>query len=124
MPTEGLPEGDVELSWAATDEVVIIGSGPDFVAAALAAGRGESLADTQRYSDLLARVGEQNTGVTFLDFAAARTLVEGYLDEATAEERAEYEESIKPFLSRSTRSIAASVLGGDLDSQHAIITVK
>lgn len=123
-PVGELPEGNVELSWAVTDEVVIIGAGPDFVAAALAASNGESLADTDRYQDLVARVGAEHTGVTFIDIAAIRTVVEGFLDEATAEERAEYEESVKPYLEPLDAFIAASVVGGDLDTQHAIITVK
>jgi hypothetical protein len=128
LPTEpgaaSLPEGNVELSYAVTDAVVVIGSGPDFVKSVLDAGSGSSLADDARYQDLVARVGEEHTGVTFMDIAAFRGILEGFLDEATAEDRAEYEESVKPFLVPFDAFIAASTVGGDLDTQHAVITVK
>ena len=39
-------------------------------------------------------------------------------------ERAEYEESLKPFLTPFDAFAATSVTGGDTDGQHAVITVK
>ena len=127
VPTEpgsGLPEGDVELAYAATDGVVVIGSSPDFVKHVLDAGAGASLADDARYQGLVDRVGGEHTGVTFVDVAAIRGLVEGLLAEATAEERAEYEESIKPFLEPFDALIGAGVTGDDLEQQHLILTVE
>jgi len=120
----GLPTGNIELSYAATDGVVVIGSGPNFVKAVLDAGAGESLADSARYRDLVARAGADHTGVTFVDVSAIRTLAEGFLSEASAEERAEYEESIKPFLEPFDAMVATSVIGGPVDQQHVLITVK
>ena len=66
----------------------------------------------------------RHTGVSFLDIAAVRGLVESHLSEATPEERAEYEESIKPFLTPFDAFIAAGVIEDSLDEQHAVITVK
>jgi hypothetical protein len=122
--TDGLPEGDIELSYAATADVVVIGSGPNFVKSVLDAQAGESLGDTARYRDLVGQVGAEHTGVTFLDIAAIRAMAEGFLAEATAEERAEYEESIKPFLEPLDALIGVTVVGGDTDQQHVRLTVK
>jgi len=119
-----LPDGNAQISYAATDAVVVIGSGPDFVKHVLDAGAGESLADTSRYQGLIGRVGAEHTGVTFVDIAALRTHLEGALANATAEERAEYEESLKPFLTPFDAFIAAGVTSPDLEQQHALITVK
>jgi hypothetical protein len=123
VPTEGLPEGDIQVAYAVTDEVVVIGSGPTFVQHVLDAGPGESLADTARYRDLIGRVGAEHTAVTFVDIAALRGTLEGLMADATPEERAEYEESIQPFLAPFD-ALAAATTTGELDEQHAIITVK
>jgi len=119
-----LPDGHVEISYAATDGVVVIGSGPDFVRHVLDAGAGQSLADDARFTGLVGRVGASHTGVSFIDIAAVRGLVEGLLSEATAEERAEYEESVKPFLTPFDALVSAGVTDNGLDQQHAIVTVK
>lgn len=123
-PSAPLPEGDIEIAYAATDGVVVIGSGPDFVKAVLDAGAGASLADDARYQGLVDRVGAEHTGVTFVDIAAIRGLVEGLLVEATAEERAEYEESVKPFLEPFDALVGSMVAGDEVDTQRIIITVK
>ena len=125
IPTEPgtLPEGNVELAYAATDGVVVIGSSPDFVKHVLDAGAGSSLADDARYQGLVGRVGAEHTGITFVDIAAIRGLVEGLLADAPPEERAEYEESIKPFLTPFDALVAAGQTGEDLERQHLIVTV-
>ncbi|MEX1173798.1 MAG: DUF3352 domain-containing protein [Chloroflexota bacterium] len=122
--TAPLPSGNVEIAYAATDQVVVIGSGPGFVRSVLDAGAGASLADDVRFTGLVGRVGAEHTGLSFVDIAAIRTLVEGRLSEATPAERAEYEESVKPFLTPFDALIASSVAGSDLDAQHIVITAK
>lgn len=126
LPTDpgSLPDGHVELAYAANDGVVVIGSSPDFVKHTLDAGAGASLADDSRYQGLVARAGATHTGVNFIDVAAIRGLVEGMLSSATPQERADYEESVKPFLEPFDAFIAAGVVGGDTDQTHALITVK
>jgi hypothetical protein len=119
-----LPKDRIEISYAATDGVVVIGSSPDFVKHVLDAGAGQSLADDPRFTGLLGRVGASHTGVSYVDITAARGLIEGLLAEATAKDRAEYEESVKPFLTPFDAFIASMVTGNDLEQQHAIITVK
>lgn len=122
--TSGLPEGNVELTYAATDGVVVIGSGPDFVKSVLDAGAGDSLADDARFQGLIGRVGAEHTAVTFLDVTAVRELVEGLMSTMPAADVAEYEESVKPFLVPFDAFVAAGSIGEELDAQHAVITVK
>ncbi len=122
-PTD-LPTGHIEISYAAPDGAVIIGSSPDFVRHALDAGAGQSLADDARFTALVGRVGAAHTAISFVDVAAVRGLIEGQLGMATPKERADYEESVKPFLTPFDAFIGATVTGGDLDQQHALITVK
>jgi hypothetical protein len=92
--------------------------------AVLDAGPGPSLADDGRYQAAVGRVGNEHASVSYVDLAAVRTLIEAHLDEATAEERAEYEESIQPFLAPFDTFAAAMVVGGDVDETHAVVTVK
>jgi hypothetical protein len=120
----GLPTGHVEIAFAATDGVVAVGSGPDFVKHVLDAGAGASLADDARFSGLVERVGSKHVGLTFVDIAAVRALVEGGLKNATAQERTQYETSVKPFLIPFDAVIAGTVRDGSLDRGHLIVTVK
>jgi hypothetical protein len=122
--TSALPEGNIEIAYAATDGVVTLGSSPDFVKHVLDAGAGQSLADDARYAGLVGRVGSSHTGVSFFDITAVRSLLESHLSEATADERAEYEESIKPFLTPFDAFVAAGVIEDGLNENHALITVK
>jgi hypothetical protein len=120
----GMPGGDIHIAWAATDGVVVVGSGPDFVKHVLDAGASESLADDDRFESLVARVGTQHMSLSFLDITAVRELVEGAMADAPAAEKAEYEESVKPFLTPFDAFVAAGETGNDLEEQHAVITVK
>jgi hypothetical protein len=125
-PTDpsSLPEGRAQIAYVATDEVIAIGSSADFIKHVLDAGAGASLADDARYKGLLGRVDAEHTGVTFVDLVAIRGLVEGAMSTATAPERAEYEESIKPFLTPFDALISTGAVGGELDQTHTLITVK
>jgi hypothetical protein len=120
----GMPGGDIHIAWAATDDVVVVGSGPDFVKHVLDAGAGTSLADDDRFKSLVARVGSDHTGLSFIDIAGVRELVEASMADAPVADKAEYEESVKPFLTPLDAFVAASETGNDLEEQHAVITVK
>lgn len=127
LPTDpsSLPlDGNIELAVAVTDGVVVIGSGPDFVKSVLDAGAGQSLADDARFSALVKRVGSEGTGLTFVDIAALRGLIESKLDALPGADRTEYEQSIKPFLAPLDAFIAASQAGSETDSGHVVLTVK
>ncbi len=122
--TSGLPTGRVEIAFAATDNVVAVGSGAAFVKHVLDAGAGASLADDARFTGLVGQVGTQHVGLTFVDIAAVRTQVEGSLKDASAQERTQYETSVKPFLTPFDALIAGNVRDGSLDRSHLIVTVK
>ena len=64
----------------------------------LDAGAGASLADDARFQSLLGRVDAKHSSVSFVDVAAIRGVFEGLMTEASAKDKAEYEESVKPFL--------------------------
>src|SRR4051794_19314234 len=119
-----LPDAKVKLAYVADDQVVAIGSSPDFIKAVLDAGAGSSLADDARFQDLLKRVDTKHTSVSFVDVTAVRGLVEVSLADAPAAKKAEYERSIKPFLMPFDASIATGATGGSTDQTHAVITVK
>jgi hypothetical protein len=120
-----LPDDPIRLAYVVTDEVVAIGSSPDFIKRVLDAGAGASLADDARFKGLVDRVGAQHSGLTFLDVAALRGHVEAMMaSTASAAERAEYEESVKPFLTPFDALLAANAVADGLDQQHTIVTVK
>jgi Protein of unknown function (DUF3352) len=119
-----LPDGNAEIAYVATDQVVVIGSSPDFVKRVLDAGAGVSLADEARFQGLLGRVDSQHTGLFFVDVAGVRTMIEGAMSSASAQERAEYEESVKPFLAPFDALIGTSSVGSTVDQARYVITVK
>ena len=124
LPDSAAPDGHAEIAYAATDQVVAIGSSPDFIKHVLDAGAGASLADDSRFQGLVGRVDPKHVALTFVDIASIRTLIEGAMSSAPAEKRAEYEESIKPFLVPFDALVGSSAVGSDLDQTHYVITVK
>ena len=119
-----IPDAKVKVAYVANDQVVAIGSSPDFIKAVIDAGAGSSLADDARFQDLLKRVDTKHTSVSFVDIAAARGLIEGSMTDAPDAKKAEYEESIKPFLTPFDALIATGATGGSTDQTHSVITVK
>jgi hypothetical protein len=126
VPVEpsGLPNADVKLAYVANDQVIAIGSSVDFIKHVLDAGAGASLADEGRFTGLVGRVDAQHTGVTFVDLTAIRGLVEASMADAAADKKAEYEESVKPFLTPFDALVATGSVGDGNDAMHTVITVK
>jgi Protein of unknown function (DUF3352) len=126
LPTDpsSLPSGRARIAYVANDQVIAIGSSADFIKHVLDAGAGASLADDDRYKGLVGRVDAEHNAVTFLDLAAIRGLAEGAMASASAQERAEYEESVKPFLTPFDALISTGAVGGEVDGTHTLITVK
>jgi hypothetical protein len=126
VPVEpsGLPDASVKLAYVANDQVVAIGSSVDFIKHVLDAGAGASLADDGRFKGLLGRVDAEHSGVSFVDLTAIRGLIEGSMADAPADKKAEYEESVRPFLTPFDALIATGAVGGSTDQMHTVITVK
>jgi hypothetical protein len=122
----GLPPGfKPELAFAVTNDVVVLGYGESFVGSVLDANGGTSLAGSARYQDLLKRVGDQNLGLTFVDVAAVRTLVEPLVKtELSGEDWAFYEREIKPYLLPFDAIVSSAVKDGGVDHLVQSIVVK
>lgn len=121
-----LPPGfKAELAYAVTQDVVAFGYGEAWVASVLDANGATSLAGTPRYQDLLKRVGEENIGVTFLDLAAIREVIEPIArQESSSDEWAFYEREIKPYLLPFDAVISSAVKDGGIDHLVQSLVVK
>ncbi len=117
----GVPlPADLGISYAVTDDVVVLGYGTDFVKGVLDARTGASLAETDRFKDALGRVDKVNGSLVWVDIDGVRTLVEPLIP---ADSKAKYESDIKPYLEPFEVYIATSVPGDDIDTGKAVITV-
>jgi hypothetical protein len=95
-PTVPLPLGSLGIAYAVTGDIVVIGSGPDFVKHVLDTTKASSIASNDRYKGLVERAGK-GTGSTFVDIAAVRALVEKALAAADpGGQMAAYETGVKP----------------------------
>jgi hypothetical protein len=119
------PGVTAELAYAVTSDLVVLGYGESFVAAALDAGPGPSMADDSRFGNLVKRVGEENIGLSFVDVAAVRDLVEPLVKEKLPRDQwAFYEREIKPYLLPFDAFISAARIDGSVDRLDQTITVK
>jgi hypothetical protein len=118
-----LPPGHVELAYAVTDEIVVIGSDPGFVKHVLDTTAATSIAATDRYRALSGRVGD-GTRTVFVDIAAIRGLIESALAATDPSAVAGYEQDVKPYLAPFDALIASASVKGDVSSSKVIVTVK
>ena len=121
-PGFDLPSGHVEAAWAVTDDLVVIGSGPDFVKKVLDVTDATSLANDSDYKALVAR-GEKSGGVFYLDLTAIREMSEGLAKDLGADMSA-YERDVKPYLTPFDAFYVSAGEDGSLFSESLIITVK
>ncbi|MBA2382300.1 MAG: DUF3352 domain-containing protein [Chloroflexi bacterium] len=119
-----LPPGyKPEFAWATTKDVSVVGYGSAFVAAVLDAGPGNSLNDDARFKALLGRVGADNIGVTFVDLAAIRAVVEPLAEAALPSDKwTYYTTEIQPYLKPLDGVISGIRKDGGLDRGNAWFT--
>ncbi|MEX2011340.1 MAG: DUF3352 domain-containing protein [Chloroflexota bacterium] len=117
-------EGRLELAYAATDQIVVIGIGDSFVKGVLDAKAGASLADDARYKSLIDRVGAQNVGSVYLDITAVREMFESLFRTADPSGFATYETEIKPYLEPLDAYIQSSAIDGGLDRSVGMVVAK
>lgn len=117
-------EGRLQVAYAATDQIVVIGLGDSFVKAVLDAKPGGSLADDARYKSLLDRVGAQNIGSVYLDITAVREMVESLFQREDAAGFANYETEIKPYLLPLDAYIQSSSIDNGLDRSVGMVVAK
>jgi Protein of unknown function (DUF3352) len=118
-----LPSGHVELAFAITDQVVVIGSGPEFVKHVLDTTGASSIATTDRFKALNGRVGN-GTGIAFVDIAAIRGLIESALASADPSAVSAYQQNVQPFLAPFDSLIASGAVNNGVATSKVIITVK
>jgi hypothetical protein len=127
VPTDDLgvdvPTGHVELAYAITEQVVILGSGPGFVQHVLDTTPETSIASNERYKALVGRVG-QGAGIGFLDITAIRGLIETAVVRMGVTDVSEYEQEYKPFLEPFDAVITSTSVKDGLYRTRAIVTVK
>ena len=118
-----LPSGHVELAYAITDEVIVLGSGPEFVKHILDTTAETALSSNERYKALGARVGNGN-GTGFADLTAIRELIESGLAGGDAAARAQYEQDVKPFLTPFDALVGSTSITDGVSRSTVIVTVK
>ncbi len=118
-----LPAGRIELAYAITDQVIVLGASPGFVKSVLDTTPATSLGQTERYKTLVARAGG-GSGSGFADITAFREMIEGAMANADAGDLAEYETNIKPFLVPIDALVASTSIQGDISRSTVIVTVK
>lgn len=118
-----LPTGHVQLAYAVTDQVVVIGSGPAFVKHVLDTTAAASIASADRYKALLGRIGS-GTGSVYVDIAAIRGLIESAMAGADPAALAQYEQEVKPFLDPFDALIESSSVKDKVANGKFIVTVK
>jgi Protein of unknown function (DUF3352) len=116
-----IPGGTLDLAYSVTDDVVVIGSSPEFVKHVLDTDAGNSLASDESFKSAVGRVGNEVTGLTYLDITAMRTLAESQM---TGDELAAYKTDVQPFLEPFDAFAATTTVGGELDTTTTVITVK
>lgn len=119
-----LPTVHLAIAYAVSGDIVVIGSGSDFVKHVLDTTKATSLASNERYAKLVARAGT-GAATAFVDIAAIRGLIEkavaGQADPAAL---ARYEKDIKPFLTPFDALVVSSSVTGDGNRSVIYITVK
>ncbi len=120
-----LPASNVDIAYAVTDDIVVIGSGPAFVKAVLDTTASTSLASNDTYKKLADQAGT-GTGGSFLDLGAIRETIEKAAADGNADaaELAKHEREIKPFLVPFDAMFAAGSIDGDLTKSVIYITVQ
>ena len=120
-----MPTGNLEIAYAVTDKVVVIGSGSAFVKHVLDTTNATSLASSDRYRKLADRAGN-GIGTTYVDITAIRELIEKAAADGTADATAlaKYQTDVKPFLTPFDALVASGSVNGDLTRSVIFITVK
>jgi hypothetical protein len=112
-----------EIGWAVAGDVVVIGVGDAFIRSVIDTTPDTSLASTDRYEQLVGRVGREHFTSFWLDVVGLRDLVETMGAEAP-DGMADYEANVKPYLEPFDAIVGAAVAGAELDRTTIILSVK
>jgi hypothetical protein len=121
--SQGL-EGDIpEIGWAVKGDTFVIGVGDAFIKSVLDTTQATSLAESERYRDLIGRAGREHIVSAWVDLVALRGTIEAF----GAQEPgglADYEQDVKPYLEPFDALVATSAVGDDLNRSTIIISVR
>ena len=115
----GVP-ANLQIAYAVTDQVVVIGSGPDFVKAVLDARTGDSLATSARFSAALGQVDAAHGSLVWLDVAGIRSFVEAQIPTS---EQTGYQADVKPYLDAFDAVMGTYTPGDTLDRATLVVRV-
>jgi hypothetical protein len=112
---------DIEIGFAFKQGLFVLGP-PDYVIRILDLPAGQNLAGSDRFKDALAAAGGlQTAGLSYVDLAGLRTAAEALIP---SDNRAKYDQEVKPYLEPLDRMISATLVEGDTLVNRAIFIVK
>jgi len=110
--------GNIQIAYAVTDQVVVLGSGPDFVKAVLDARTGDSLAKTDQFASSLKLVDKNNAALMWLNVAGIRGFAETLIPAA---DKTAYGTDLKPYVAAFDSVIGTYAPGDTLDRTTLVI---
>src|SRR3954469_4826268 len=124
FPPELMPAGShLEIAVAVTDDVVVIGTGPEFVKHVLDTNSSNSLASTDSFKKLSDRAGK-GTSALYLSIDTIREMYEKAIGSKDAASYKKYQTEIEPFLKPFDSLYLGSSISGDLSKSTLYITVQ
>ncbi len=118
-----IPKGSIQISFAVTGDIVVIGTGPAFVKAVLDTTASSSLAADPAYKGPADQAGP-STNTAFVDISGIRGLIEQAIADGDPSALTDYETNVKPFLAPLDTLFASGSVDGDLTRSEVTITVK
>jgi uncharacterized protein DUF3352 len=116
-------EGRLEIAYATTDEVIVVGLGDSFVKAVLEPKPGQSLADQASYRTWIDQVGAQNVGSVYLAISSVREAFEGIFRTTQPASFADYVQNIQPYLLPLDAYVQSTVIDGKIDRTTGVLVV-
>jgi uncharacterized protein DUF3352 len=112
---------DIEIAFAFKQGIFVLGP-PDYVTRILDLPAGQTLAGSDRFKDAIAATGAtQTAGLSYVDLAGLRSAAESLIP---SDNRARYDQEVKPYLEPLDRMVSATLVEGDALVNRAIFIVK
>jgi hypothetical protein len=112
-----------EIGWAVKGDTFVLGVGDQFIKSVLDTTQATSLAESERYRDLVGRAGREHVVSAWVDLVALRGAIEAF-GAMEPGGLGDYEQDVKPYLEPFDALVATSVVGDDFDRSTVIISVK
>jgi hypothetical protein len=116
----GVGSSHLHLSYAVTDDLVVIGYDALFVEAVLDTPDGDSLADQARFTDLLDRAGASHRLLVYADLDAIEAMAVAHLDPG---ERARFETDVQPYLAPLDAIVGVAVRDGSFERTRGLLVL-